>query len=215
MGEPWNQQAVSKSIGVPVITDCEIWKNNPEKVFGVTADWDKKNPNTHIAVVKALIRAGKWLDESVENRKKACEILSKPTYVGADVEVIASSMTGTFEYEKGDKRDVPDFNVFFRYNATYPFYSDCVWFLTQMRRWGQIAEAKPDAWYDQIAHEVYKPDIYLQAAKALVNEGKLVESDLPQTDGYKPLDGNFIDGITYNGRKPNDYLRQFKVGHKD
>ena len=27
-------------------------------------------------------------------------------------------MTGTFEYEKGDKRAVPDFNVFFRYYAT-------------------------------------------------------------------------------------------------
>ena len=33
VGEPWNQQAVFKGIGVPVITDYEIWKNNPEKVF--------------------------------------------------------------------------------------------------------------------------------------------------------------------------------------
>ncbi|PJF20659.1 MAG: nitrate ABC transporter substrate-binding protein, partial [Phototrophicales bacterium] len=29
VGEPWNQQAVFKGIGVPVITDYEIWKNNP------------------------------------------------------------------------------------------------------------------------------------------------------------------------------------------
>ena len=28
-----------KGIGVPVVTDYEIWKNNPEKVFGVTAEW--------------------------------------------------------------------------------------------------------------------------------------------------------------------------------
>ena len=34
VGEPWNQQAVLKGIGVPVITDYEIWKNNPEKVSG-------------------------------------------------------------------------------------------------------------------------------------------------------------------------------------
>ena len=33
VGEPWNQQAVFKGIGVPVVTDYEIWKNNPEKVF--------------------------------------------------------------------------------------------------------------------------------------------------------------------------------------
>ncbi len=29
VGEPWNQQAVAKGIGVPVVTDYEIWKNNP------------------------------------------------------------------------------------------------------------------------------------------------------------------------------------------
>ena len=60
-------------------------------------------------------------------------------------------MTGTFEYEKGDKRPEPDFNVFFRYNATYPYYSDAVWYLTQMCRWGQIAEEKPDSWYIKMA----------------------------------------------------------------
>ncbi|HBP74364.1 MAG TPA: nitrate ABC transporter substrate-binding protein, partial [Alcanivorax sp.] len=27
VGEPWNQQAVFKGVGVPVITDYEIWKN--------------------------------------------------------------------------------------------------------------------------------------------------------------------------------------------
>ncbi|MEJ1999507.1 MAG: CmpA/NrtA family ABC transporter substrate-binding protein, partial [Maritimibacter sp.] len=39
VGEPWNQQAVFKGIGVPVITDYEIWKNNPEKVFGITQEF--------------------------------------------------------------------------------------------------------------------------------------------------------------------------------
>ena len=33
VGESWNQAAVFKGIGVPVITDYEIWKNNPENVF--------------------------------------------------------------------------------------------------------------------------------------------------------------------------------------
>jgi nitrate/nitrite transport system substrate-binding protein len=139
VGEPWNQQAVFKGIGVPVITDYEIWKDNPEKVFGVSKEWAEKYPNTHKAVVKALIRAAMWLDEGgLENRKEASKILARPEYVGADYEVIANSMTGTFEYEKGDKRSLPDFNVFFRNKATYPYYSDAVWYLSQMRRWGQI-----------------------------------------------------------------------------
>ncbi|MEZ5643721.1 MAG: CmpA/NrtA family ABC transporter substrate-binding protein [Burkholderiaceae bacterium] len=214
VGEPWNQQAVIKGIGVPVVTDEQIWKNNPEKVFGVTAGWAKENPNTHIAVVKALIRAGQWLDASMANRIEAVKILSKSQYVGADATVIGNSMTGTFEFEKGDKRPAPDFNVFFRNYATYPFYSDAIWFLTQMRRWGQIAESRPDNWYIDVARKVYRPDIYMEAAKALVAEGKIKDSDLPKTDGFKAVDNGFIDGIAYDGRKPNAYLAKFKIGLK-
>lgn len=216
VGEPWNQQAVIKGIGVPVITDYEIWKDNPEKVFGVTAEWAEKNPNTHLALVKALIRAGQWLDENNNaNRKEAVKILAKSEYVGADPEVIANSMTGTFEYEKGDKRAVPDFNVFYRYYATYPYYSDAVWYLTQMRRWGQIAEGKPDTWYADTAKKVYRPDIYLKAAKMLVEEGKAKESDFPwATDGYREPTSAFIDGVTYDGHKPNDYLNRLTIGLK-
>jgi nitrate/nitrite transport system substrate-binding protein len=216
VGEPWNQQAVAKGIGVPVITDYEIWKNNPEKVFGVTKGWAEKNPNTHVALVKALIRAGKWLDENDNaNRAEAVKILAKPEYVGADAQVIANSMTGTFEYEKGDKRAVPDFNVFFRHFATYPYYSDAVWYLTQMRRWGQIAEGKTDAWYAEIAKKVYRPDIYMTAAKALVEDGKAKADEFPaMTDGYRAPTSDFLDGVAYDGRKPNAYLDALAIGLK-
>ncbi|MFW2542337.1 CmpA/NrtA family ABC transporter substrate-binding protein [Primorskyibacter sp. 2E107] len=218
VGEPWNQQAVFKGIGVPVITDYELWKNNPEKVFGLSAEFAEANPNTTLAVTKALIRAAMWLDENDNaNRMEAVEILSRPEYVGADAEVIANSMTGTFEYEKGDKRAVPDFNVFFRYNATYPFYSDAVWYLTQMRRWGQIAEAKPDSWYDEVARDVYKPEIYLKAARLLVEEGLANEADFPwESDGYKAATpaSDIIDGIPYNGKTPNAYLDSLPIGLK-
>ncbi|EME70585.1 ABC-type nitrate/sulfonate/bicarbonate transport system protein [Paramagnetospirillum caucaseum] len=216
VGEPWNQAAVFKGIGVPVITDYEIWKNNPEKVFGVNNAWAEKYPNTHVAVVKALIRAGKWLDENNNaNRDEAVKILAKPEYVGADAKVIANSMTGTFEYEKGDKRAVPDFNVFYRYFATYPYYSDAIWYLSQMRRWGQIAEGKPDSWYLETARSVYKPDTYLKAAKALLEEGKVAKEDFPwDTDGFRAPTSDFIDGVAYDDRKPNDYLKKFAVGLK-
>ena len=99
VGEPWNQAAVFKGIGVPVITDYEIWKNNPEKVFGITAAFAEENPNTTLALTKALIRAAMWLDAGDNaNRAAAVEILARPEYVGADAAVIANSMTGTFEY---------------------------------------------------------------------------------------------------------------------
>ncbi len=218
VGEPWNQQAVFKGIGVPVITDYEIWPNNPEKVFGMTAAFVAENPNTTIRVVKAMLRAAKWLDENGNaNRPEAVEILSRSNYVGADADVIANSMTGTFEYEKGDKREVPDFNVFFRYNATYPYYSDAIWYLTQMRRWGQIPEAKSDAWYMETAKKVYRPDIYRKAAEALIADGEMAPSDFPDfatETGFKPKQAGFIDGVDYDGSKPNAYLEQFPIGLK-
>jgi len=218
VGEPWNQQAVFKGIGVPVITDYQMWKNNPEKVFGITNEFAEDYPNTTKAVVKALIRAAIWLDENDNaNRDEAVEILSRPEYVGADPEVIANSMTGFFEFEKGDKRDIPDFNVFFRYNATYPYYSDAIWYLTQMRRWGQISEAKSDEWYIDAAKSVYRPDIYLEAARLLVDAGMANEADFPwDSDGFKaptPAE-DIIDGIAYDGKAPNAYIDSLPIGLK-
>ena len=216
VGEPWNQAAVFKGIGAPVIADIEIWRNKAEKVFGVTADFAAKNPKTLVALTKALIRAGMWLDaDNNANRLKAVEILARPEYVGADKAVIANSMTGTFEFEKGDTRAIPDFNVFFRYFATYPYYSDAVWYLTQMRRWGQIPVANEDGWYDDIAKSVYRPEVYREAAKMLVDEGKARREDFPwDTDGYKPASNEFIDAISFDGRKPNAYLESLGIGLK-
>ncbi len=221
VGEPWNQQAVSKGIGVPVTTNYDIWKNNPEKVFGVTKQWSEENPETHTAVVKALIRAGKWLDATDEsgaflNREEACRLLSKPNYVGADYDVLKNSMTGHFFFQRSDKREMPEFNVFFKDHASYPWYSDGIWFLTQMRRWGQITEAKPASWYHETAKSVYLPDVYKAAAKHLLEEGHITKSDIPwDSDGYKTATSDFIDGISYDAKKPISYINSHKIGLKD
>ena len=220
VGEPWNQQAVKKNIGVPVTTNYDIWKNNPEKVLGMTQEWIDENPNTAIAVIKAMIRAGKWLDETDSkgafvNRIEAARILSRPNYVGADFEVIKNSMTGSFVFQKTDVREMPDFNVFFKYQCTYPWYSDGVWFLTQMRRWGQITESKPESWYHATVKKIYKPEIYLKAAALLVEEGKLKKSEVPYgTDGYKKATKDFIDGISFDPKKPLEYLKKHTIGNK-
>ena len=222
VGEPWNQQAVTKGIGVPVATNYDIYKNKAEKVFGVAKSWADENPNTHIAVVKALIRAGKWLDETdgdgtFVNRDEACRILSRADYVGADFDVIRNSMTGFFYFQKSDKREMPDFNVFFKYHCTYPWYSDGIWFLTQMRRWGQITEPKSADWYAATAKEIYLPEVYRAAATQLVAQGLLTADEIPpaDTDGYKPPTSDFIDGLTYDGKDPLGYLATQAIGNKD
>lgn len=215
-GEPWNQQAVFKGIGVPVVTAYHIWSRTPEKIFGMRKDFTEKYPNTTLALVKAILRAEMWLDEdNGKNRQEAARIFSKSEYIGADYDVIVGPVTGVYQYEKGDTRPLPEFNIYFKNDASYPYYSDAVWYLTQMRRWGQINEPKTDAWYHETAKKIYKPEIWLKAADELVKEGKLSESDIPKTDGFRASSGDFIDGVVFDGQKPNEYLGKFKIGIKD
>ena len=207
VGEPWNQQAVFKGIGVPVITDYEIWKNNPGEGVRRHRGLGRKESEHHAgrdqgADPRRQVARREQQRQPHEGRARSSP---SPNTSAPTREVIANRMTGTFEYEKGDKRAVPDFNVFFRYYATYPYYSDAIWYLTQMRRWGQIAEAKPDAWYAETAKKVYRPDIYLKAAKLLVDEGKAKKEDFPwDSDGYarRPASSSTASPTTAASRTP-------------
>ena len=87
-----------------------------------------------------------------------------------------------------------------------------------MRRWGQIPEPEPDAWYNEIVKDVYRPNIYAVAAKELIAEGQMSAGEFPDFDaesGFRPASAEFIDGIAFAGRQPTQYLRQFAIGLKD
>ena len=219
VGEPWNQQAVFKGLGVPVLTSENIIPDVSDKSFTVTKAFADKYPNTTIRTVKALIRASYWLDQiNNANRPEAVKIISRPAYVGADEKIIANSMTGTFEFEKGDKRAIPDFNKFFRGQYGIPYYSDAIWWMTQMRRWGHISEQKPDSWYLDMAKKAYKPEIYVAAAKELIAEGKMKASDFPDLDNpaifMKAPEKSALDAIVFDANKPNAYIDSFAIGLK-
>ena len=215
VGEPWNQASVAKKIGVPVIADPDIAGLNADKVFGLTEAFTIANPKTTKAILRALIRAQMWLDaDGGKNRPEAIKILAMPQYVGADEKVLAASMSGKFTFAQGDTRDTPEFNLFFTQGASYPYYSDAIWVLTQMRRWGQIAEDKPDAWYLETAKSSYRPDLYMDAAKSLVADGKAPTDAFPETDGFRSYTIKAIDGVTFDARKPSAYVASFSIGLK-
>jgi nitrate/nitrite transport system substrate-binding protein len=214
VNEPWHTQVSVRGIGVPVTSSYWYARGLPDKVFGVKKRFGDTNPNTVKAIVKAMILAAKWLDASVENRDEAAKILSRPEYVGADYAIVSRMLKGKFGYGEDDIRDEPDWDVFYRGFASYPYYSGGVWWLTQVRRWGQL-EAKPDDWYVDLARRVYKPEIWTAAARELVAAGSLTEAEIPQTDGFKALPAEyFIDGIAFDGTKPNEYLQKFAIGRK-
>ena len=150
VGEPWNQQAASLGIGRIAVTGHHLWKAMPEKVLGTTEAWAQRHPNTLVALVKALIEACAWLDEP-DNRTEAARVLASPRYVNAPAEIIARSLA------------MPDFHIFHRGDANFPWLSHGDWFLAQMVRWGQANAADLGG----VARRVFRPDIYRAAAAEL------------------------------------------------
>ena len=205
VGEPWNERIVLKKKGSTLVTNYDIWNNNPEKVLQTRADFIEKHPETTKAVMKAVIEAQMWLDASWENRKEAAKILSKPNYVKAPVNVLEKSMTGTFQYLKGqDSEPNPMFNVFANYYASYPFYSHGMWFITQMYRWGQID--KPVN-MKEVIESVYRPDLFAEVAKEI---GYSLPPSPWKIDGVDEYN-KFMDGKVFDPNKAVEYIYSFKV----
>jgi ABC-type nitrate/sulfonate/bicarbonate transport system substrate-binding protein len=221
VGEPWNQRAVEMGIGKSIITNYEIWNNNPEKVFGVNKEWADKYPNTHKAAIKALIEAAAWADKP-ENRKEVVRIISAKSYVNAPTDVVDNSMTGTWRYSKDEgMTSLPDFNVFYRYAANFPWESHAAWFITQMYRWGQL-ETPVDI--RKAAASVYRPDIYRQAAKELGIAAPTIDwkpeginkKNWTLKQATSPIEMGpdmFFDGMMYDPKKLMAYLKGFKVSN--
>ena len=219
VGEPWNSYAVSEGLGRTLLTSYDIWNNHPEKVFAVTREWSHNNPNTHVAVISALLQASQWLDNA-NHRKEACELLQNGRYVNAPVDVLERSLNGTISFSVDAKpQSFPDFNVFNRYAANYPWRSHALWFLSQMKRWGQdTGELSPE----DIANSVYQPEIFRIAASRLgiaspkedyKSEGSHSSTWKLTTDNGEIVMGadRFMDERQYDPKKLNDYVNSFTI----
>jgi nitrate/nitrite transport system substrate-binding protein len=205
VGEPWNSRIVLKGAGSALVTNYDIWNNNPEKVLQARADFVKKYPETTKAVMRAVIKAQMWLDESWENREEAIKYLAQKNYVKAPVNVLRKSMSGTFLYNKGVDSANPMFNVFANYYASYPFYSHGMWFITQMYRWGQLTEPVD---MKATIEKVYRPDLFSEVAKEV---GYELPPSAWKVDGIDQYN-KFIDGKVWDPNKAVEYIYDtFKV----
>ena len=155
-GEPWNAVATADGIGCCVATGRDIWQNAPNKVLGVTEDWARANPDTLDALLRALYRAGSWLDG---NREQAVSLLAE--YLPVDRRALAPALLGHTGYrpDTGDAPE-PDLLVFHRYLANFPWVSHGYWFLNQMARWGWLPG---DQDLSAVAAACYRPDLYRRA----------------------------------------------------
>lgn len=164
VGEPWNSYVVERGWGKTLITKQGLWNSGPEKVLGVTKAWSQTHPNTHLALVRAVLEACAWADQQ-ENREELAALIAQPRYIDAPVNVVRMSMLGQYRFDLDQSPEPhPDFVNFHRYAANFPWRSHAKWFMTQMLRWNQI-DAAPD--FDKVSREVMLTDLYRLAAREL------------------------------------------------
>lgn len=164
VGEPWGQRAVDLGIGRCAAISRDVWTNHPDKVLGVSAEWAGHHPNTLRALVAAITEASRWLDDPA-NRDEAARLIAGRAYVNAPEEIVAASLTGQVRLAAEDEpASIPDFHVFHRGAANFPWISHAEWTLTQMLRLGQVGASVN---IRATAAAVYRPDIYRDVTAAL------------------------------------------------
>lgn len=199
VGEPWGAQTIAQGIGYTSVTTQDIWKDHPEKVCGFLAEFADKNPKTVKAVLKALNKASLFLAD-VGNRKEACDLVGKTTYINCPPDQILGRMQGHIDY--GDGRKVEDQEycmTFSKRNCNYPQTMYGKWWLSQFRRWGMVTGA-PD--YDGVVKQVMRPDIYEEAMKEVSYKH----------GGADNTPCTLFDGKTFDPAKsPEEYAKSFTV----
>ena len=215
---PWNALAVAQGTGEIVIYASDIWKVGPDKVLGLTAAWAEQRPKTLQALLRALLRSAIWCDEP-GNRAELGAILAGPDYLAAPVEVVSQSLVGSPPFAPDQPGEAShDYIIYHRYAASFPWRSHAVWFLTQMRRWGQIG---PEVDFARTAEAVYRPDLFRTAAAALSEPAPLVEEkvegahaapwrlDEASVEPIRMAPDLFFDGRLFDAGQPERYARSF------
>lgn len=201
VGEPWNQVAVDDGFGYNLLNCHQIWQNAPEKVLAAREDWAQANPDTHLRLLRSLLKASNWLAEP-GNRNETVALLAQPEYLNLPRETIAGGL-------KNGR------HVFHNFHANFPWRSHALWLVSQMIRWGQISQG-----FDlcEFAERVYRPGLYRDACRGLSipypefdykSEGQHA-SEWKQADLTLGSD-RFIDGLNFDPGNIISYVENFEI----
>ncbi|HEX6398192.1 MAG TPA: CmpA/NrtA family ABC transporter substrate-binding protein [Steroidobacteraceae bacterium] len=202
VGEPWNEQLVHQKIGYTALTTGELWARHPEKSFAMRADWVDKNPKATLALLMAVQEAQIWCDKA-ENRAELAQIVSKRAWFNVPEADIVNRLLGKFDYGTGRVVDnSPHLMKFWRDNASYPYQSHELWFLTENVRWGKFT-GKED--FRTLIAKVNREDLWRAAAKEL----KVPAAQIPATTSRGVE--KFFDGKVFDPAKPEAYLASLAI----
>lgn len=203
VGEPWPAQTVTQGIGYTALTTGELWKDHPEKALAMRADWVDKHPKATKAILMAVQEAQQWC-ALPENKEEMANIVANRQWLGVPAKDILGRFQGQYDYGNGRVEDYSNSLLmkFWRDNASYPYKSHDLWFLTENIRWGYIpGDTDTKAVVDQVNRE----DLWREAAQAL----GVPAAEIPQS----PSRGveTFFDGVQFDPENPTAYLNSLKI----
>ena len=198
VGEPWNSRAVYEGLGYVIDTSLDIWAGHPEKVLGVKEEWVAKYPETHLALMRALLKACEYCDDR-RNREEIMGLLCQPQYVGSLEDYTRPGFLDP--YNRGDGTEPQQlirFNQFYVDQANCPGRGEGLWTLTQLARWGYTPF--PKNWVE-ILERVRRPDLFGEACRQL---------GWPDTESDRH---NFalFDGMVFTPDDPIGYIQRFTI----
>lgn len=196
--EPWNLRAVRNDTGFVVATDLEIWNGHQNKVLGLREDWAQRHPQTHLALVKALIEACEYCDDR-RNRADIVELLAQPQYLNQSVEDLRPGFVDPYvRRNETEPEMLLRFNQFYVEQSTCPRRMEALWLMTQLARWN--ITPFPKNWVEML-ERIYLRDVYGQAARDL---------GIPDSaDDREPVE--LFDGIVFNPDDPLAYLNSLSI----
>jgi nitrate ABC transporter ATP-binding subunit len=195
VGEPWNYRAASEGKGFTIASDLGIWNGHPGKVLGVREDWANMYPNTHIALIKALLEACKYCADP-NNVNEVRHLLARKEYLGMKVDYItlADPNNDSGIHDPHKEYAHPQF---FGNGLNRPSRTEQLWIITQMARWG--ITPFPRNWVE-VLERVCRMGAFSTAAREL---GLDVD--------YSRNAIELFDGMKFNAEDPIGYLNQLKI----
>jgi nitrate ABC transporter ATP-binding subunit len=198
VGEPWNSHAVNEGIGFVMTRTMDILPQHIEKVLGVREDWANQYPNTHIALVKALMEACEYCDDQ-RNREEIVTMLSQEEYVGADIRHIRPCFLDVCDAGMGKAPEsIYYYHQFYVDKANWPDRTEMLWIMAQMARWMIIPF--PKNWVE-VLDRIVRADVFGEASRQL---------GLPDS-GRISRTIKLFDESVFNADDPIQYLKNVSI----
>ncbi|MGQ3057869.1 MAG: CmpA/NrtA family ABC transporter substrate-binding protein [Nevskia sp.] len=133
-GAPWGSAAEAAGAGQRLLATHLIRPGCAEKVLAVTRHWAASHREQHLALVAALIEAGRWLEQP-GHRLDASQMLVDARLIDVPAHCVREAL-------RDDADDPRAAQIVFGTSAgASPHHDDARWFLAQMQRCGQVPAA--------------------------------------------------------------------------